>query len=37
LEIWAVHLSAQHRHLMPEYQDFHVLGPTIAGELGQHL
>jgi hypothetical protein len=37
LEIGAVHLASQHRHLMAEDQYFHVFGPAIAGELGQHL
>ncbi|WP_245719037.1 hypothetical protein [Micromonospora rhizosphaerae] len=33
----AGHLSAQHRHLMAEYQNLRILGPTVAGDLGQHL
>jgi hypothetical protein len=37
LEIGAGYLAAQHRHLMAEYQDFQILGPIVAGELGQHL
>ncbi|MGW4464743.1 hypothetical protein [Micromonospora sp. NPDC004704] len=37
LEIGAGHLAAQHRHLMAEHQDLHILGPLVAGELGQHL
>ena len=32
-----MHLPAQHRHLMAEHQQFDVLGPAVAGELGQHL
>jgi hypothetical protein len=37
LEIRPVHLPAQHRHLMAQHKEFHILGPTAAGELGQHL
>jgi hypothetical protein len=32
-----VHLSAQHRHLMAEDQEFDVLGSAVAGPLRQHL
>jgi hypothetical protein len=32
-----VHLAAQHRHLVAEYQDLDILGSAVAGELGQHL
>jgi hypothetical protein len=32
-----VYLSAQHRDLMAQHQKFDVLGPAVAGELGQHL
>jgi hypothetical protein len=37
LEIGAVYLAAQHRHLVPQYQDLDVLGSAVAGELGQHV
>jgi hypothetical protein len=37
LEIGAVHLAAQHCHLVAEYQDLDILGAAVAGELGQHL
>jgi hypothetical protein len=36
-ESGAVHLAAQHRHLVAEYQDLDILGSSVAGELGQHL
>jgi hypothetical protein len=36
-EVGAMYLPAQHRHLMPQNQEFDVLGPAVAGELGQHL
>jgi hypothetical protein len=36
-EVGAVHLAAQHRHLVAEYQYLHILGPAITGDLGQHL
>jgi hypothetical protein len=36
-EIGAGYLAAQHRYLMAEHQDLHILGPIVAGELGQHL
>jgi hypothetical protein len=36
-KIRAVDLTTQHRHLMAQYQQFDVLGATVAGELGQHL
>jgi hypothetical protein len=32
-----VDLSAQDRHLVPQHQDFDVLGAAVAGELGEHL
>jgi hypothetical protein len=37
LQIRAVHLPAQHRHLMPQNQQLHVLGAAVAGQLRQHL
>ena len=36
-EVRAVYLSAQHRDLVTEDQEFDVFGAAIAGELGQHL
>jgi hypothetical protein len=33
----AVDLATQHRDLMAQHQQFDVLGPAVAGELGQHL
>jgi hypothetical protein len=33
----AMDLPAQHCHLVPQYQQFDVLGAAVSGELGQHL
>ncbi len=32
-----MYLAAQHGHLVAQHEQFDVLGPTVAGELGQHL
>jgi hypothetical protein len=37
LEIGAVDLAAQHRHLMAQDHQFDVLGCAVADKLGQHL
>jgi hypothetical protein len=37
LQLRAVDLPAQHRHLVPQHQQLDVLGATITGELDQHL
>src|SRR5438067_1215923 len=37
LELGAVYLPAQDRHLVTRYQEFDVFGSAVAGELGQHL
>jgi len=33
----ALDLAAQHRDLVAQYQQFHVLGAAVPGELGQHM
>ena len=37
LQLRAVDLTAQNRYLVPEHEQFDVLGAAVAGELGQHL
>ena len=36
LQIGAVHLTPQHRHLVAQHQQLDVLRPTVPGKLGQH-
>jgi hypothetical protein len=37
LQVGAVHLAAEHRHLVAQHEEFDVLGSAVSGELGQHL
>jgi hypothetical protein len=37
LQVGAVDLSAEHRHLVAQDKYLDVLGPVVAGELSQHL
>jgi len=36
LQIGAVHLTPQHRHLVAQHQQLDVLRPAVPGKLGQH-
>jgi hypothetical protein len=37
LQLGALDLPAQDSHLVPQHDQFDVLGPAVAGDLGQHL
>jgi hypothetical protein len=37
LQVGAVHLPAEHRHLVAQDKYLDILGPAFTGDLGQHL